>query len=190
MIFKHQQLAQAIALILISTFFIFIAGYYWGKKSALENFSAQFEQDSFADKVSYSLCSLYDQPDSETDSETANQDSESQDSESSDSENAGDDLTDNQANAYLAQLAGFGSNITAKKFVDLLKQKGFKVNIAEKKSRTSKGKIITWYQVVTDYFSDEKELLKFIDKINKISKLTDVKVVTLKPETTSERQNT
>ena len=77
-----------------------------------------------------------------------------------------------------------------KKYVDLLKQKGFKVNIVEKNSKTSKGKVITWYQVVTDYFSKEKELLNLIDKINKISKLTDVKVVTLKPEiTTPERQN-
>ena len=178
MIFKHQKLAQIIAALLISSFFIFIAGYYWGKKSALENFAQQFEQDSFADKIAYSLCSIYDQTDSENDADSQDVVGETQDDQES------------QANAYFAQLAGFGSNITAKRYVDLVKQKGFKVNIVEKNSKTSKGKTITWYQVVTDYFSNEKELLNLIDKINKISKLTDVKVVTLKPEiTTPERQN-
>ena len=40
---------------LLIIFFVFIAGYFWGHQTAVEEFSANIEQQSFADQIHYSL---------------------------------------------------------------------------------------------------------------------------------------
>ena len=40
---------------------VFMAGYFFGKNHMVDQFVARIEEDSFADQISASLCSLYDQ---------------------------------------------------------------------------------------------------------------------------------
>ena len=47
----------------ISCIFLFIGGYFFGKKQALEELAARYEDEYFADKIQQSLAVLYDQQD-------------------------------------------------------------------------------------------------------------------------------
>ena len=81
---NQSQVSGIVACALLGTFFIFMAGYYWGKKSAVEHFSSQFEQDSFADRIYSSMCLLYETPESESEKEIKEITEESQPRESVD----------------------------------------------------------------------------------------------------------
>lgn len=58
--FSHRFLISSCAAFLLILFFVFMAGYYWGKKSAIEQLSHQFDQESFADRVYSSMYMMYD----------------------------------------------------------------------------------------------------------------------------------
>jgi cell division protein FtsN len=64
-----------------------IGGYFLGQKKAYEELSLKFEQDSFADQIYYSMCSLYDSEAEESENAESDADApEAEESESSDSE--------------------------------------------------------------------------------------------------------
>lgn len=50
-----KQASIASALLVFLSIIIFIAGYFWGKKSTFDNFSQKASQDSFNDQVDYLL---------------------------------------------------------------------------------------------------------------------------------------
>jgi hypothetical protein len=52
---SKKQASIASALLVFLSIIIFIAGYFWGKQSALENFTQKTSQDSFNDQVDYLL---------------------------------------------------------------------------------------------------------------------------------------
>jgi hypothetical protein len=58
LIITYAQLQGVVVIIFIGMVFIFIAGYFWGKKSSQEELIKNYEQEAFADKVYTSLCSL------------------------------------------------------------------------------------------------------------------------------------
>ena len=174
---KHQQAAQIVVGLLLCVIFVFISGYYLGKKRALESFADQFENDSFADKMAYSICSIYDTNESGDGSE------ESQ--EENDNENQAENQNEPQAESeavkkvskkYFAQLAGFGTEQAALKCADQIRRKGLPVSVKEKVSKSSKGRSIKWYQVVTQDYDDQQQLVNRIDKISNYVKLKDVKI--------------
>lgn len=190
MALNNKQVSQIIAGCLFFSCFTFLAGYFLGKKHVIENFTDAMEEYTFADKFAYSLASLYENSDATGDtSDTGDEKSTSQDSESESSsiDNAGTDIagdellaeqpgTAGKENFYYAKLSGFGSKKAAQNYVSLLKMKGTSVRLLEKKSVTAKGKIITWYQVVTENYKNKNELVDLVNKISNISKLTDVKI--------------
>jgi hypothetical protein len=194
---SQNQINHVIAALCMVFFFIFIAGYYWGKKSALEHFTNQLESDSLADKVSYAFCSLYDAP---------------EEAEEIDNPDSSEDTTpvtapvspialDNklpvpvqavkqvvalaeknepsETHEYVAQLAGFGAAKTARTYAQMLQKKGYDVKIVERKSVTARGKQTSWYQVVTPAYTHKDQLLAYVDKIKKVSPIKDVKIVSV-----------
>lgn len=201
----QQHMSHIIALLLVMLFFIFMSGYYWGKKTALEHFTTQLENDSLADKVSYAFCSLYDSPEGEeTESQTQEagnlaqtatndkpitapivaQQEAAQTAQIPVHVNASANISkdakaDTHIHEYIAQLAGFGAQRTARSYAQMLNKKGFDVKIVERKSTTARGKQTFWYQVITPAFTDKDKLLEMIDSIKKVSPLKDVKIVSV-----------
>ncbi|HSW73687.1 MAG TPA: hypothetical protein VLG71_00890, partial [Candidatus Limnocylindria bacterium] len=55
-----RQRSWIVAGLITLAFLGFMAGYFLGQKKVLEQFSTKLEQDSLSDKISSSLCSIYD----------------------------------------------------------------------------------------------------------------------------------
>ncbi len=79
----NWEFKSTILIVFMCSFFIFIAGYYWGKKAAIENLLDACQQEQLSDKIAYSLCSIYEMQDIESD-KNESQDQEQEDSESED----------------------------------------------------------------------------------------------------------
>jgi len=88
------------------------------------------------------------------------------------------DVRDSSQKRYYAQLIGFGTSQAADSFARRLTKQGFSVKVEQCKSRTAKGKIITWYQVVTNPYSDVQKLQEVIDIVAYKEKLKGVRVKT------------
>lgn len=181
---SQQQLSHVVASLLLMAFFIFMAGYYWGKRNTIEPIS-----DSLADQVSYGFCSLYDfQGDSNEDgSETKEEPSaEALPQSSIDLKSHSQDVENNgiievkQAkkaqDSYYAQLFGANSLKRAQACAGMLKQRGFDVVVATRTSKTASGKEMAWYQVVTAPMHDKELLEEQVEQMKKIAKLKDVQI--------------
>lgn len=85
---------------------------------------------------------------------------------------------DEQEAEYFAQLVGFGTAHAAQQFVQRLSRKEIPVMVRKRQSRTARGRFITWYQVVTEKYSDRAELDRLVQRLKKEEKLNDVQIVT------------
>ncbi|OGB83077.1 hypothetical protein A3F66_05035 [candidate division TM6 bacterium RIFCSPHIGHO2_12_FULL_32_22] len=164
---RQASFLSAALLLLFVSFFIF--GYIIGQRKALNEFNEILHNESFADRVRYSLYSSY--GNSPVSEETADSEIEL-------------DLSDDQSDTkfvsdktYYAPLYGCGSLKTAQAFVDRVRRLGFETFIKDRKSRGAKGKVIQWYQVVTKNYNNKEELQKVVDKIQAAEKLQQVKIV-------------
>lgn len=184
--FTQQQISYVIASLLLIFFFIFMAGYYLGKKNAIEAFAGQFESESLADKISYAFCSNYDykgdQSEYNSNEQIVNKDQKN--IIESEEKTTCTPITKNEVNniessniKYLAELAGFGTWNNAHNYEKILSKNGYKVNIITRRSKTLKGKEIKWYQAITETYNNQNELLETIKKIKKVAPIKDVKVV-------------
>lgn len=189
----YQQLANYVAGFLVLSFFIFIAGYYWGKKSGIEPFTQKLENDSLEDKMYYAFCALNevsaesDTANLENHDHTSDQVSEAVNGETVDQktlDNVKKDLVvDSSAQKvnsklYFVQLSGFGSLKSAQAFFDKLKNRGFEVKIVEREGRR-KGKKINWYQVITEPTENKENLEAQMQQIKKIVKLDKVEILSI-----------
>lgn len=213
-----RRVSWLVSLIVLFCFFIFIAGYFFGKKNAVEKFYHKIEQDSFADHIYYSMCSMYDKGSAENNNgggtETLAADAEGEDvgkepvsgvapasqaqgaqpkvatmPESlntkkiiaTENQTAGADKkvkTEEKEQAqYYAELVGFGTKIAAQKFADQLRKKSITVLVKSRQSKTAHGRITTWYQVVSETFSDKNDLMAFVDDVSARKRLKDVRIV-------------
>jgi hypothetical protein len=186
-----RQISLLSSGILLSCFFIFISGYFLGKKNASEQFLYKIEQESLADQIYSSMCILSDKDEIES-----NEDGDANESDGEETENEQDSTTiqaDNSQVAenqeikltpqvkgplYFAQLAGFGSQETANKFALKLKAQGYPVTVVERSSKTAKGKTVFWYQVVTEKFEKKDDLITLVNTIKKSERLNGVQMVT------------
>lgn len=151
------HIQRFIAVFLISAFFIFMAGYFWGKKSIVEHLANQFDQESFGDKIYASMCSLYDNGyDGAESSESIenDQDMQDQDEEKLKNQSNGNGSLEQLAeetkpqHTHYAVLTGFGSRKAAENYYNHLKRQYIDAEIIERNSVSSKGLTRTWYQVI------------------------------------------
>lgn len=188
---RHQT-SRIVALLLIIACFIFVAGYFWGQRTAIDQLLNTVERDSFADQIHYSMCSIYDQKDEENgDQEPTNNedDSEQSENEGNEPEVTIEVVADakktekteikqiNESKKYVAQLAGFGSEKNAQQLVQRLHIKGITVSLKKRQSKTARGKVVPWYQVTTQEYADSNELDDVVKKIKRHEKLHDIKIV-------------
>lgn len=209
-IVTKRQASMITASFFVFALSVFIVGYFLGKRSVLEDFSAQVTQDSLNNQIDYLLTSQ------------AVQSADDSDISSSDQKDENDNILDDVSQANIkdfsrdsnvdqhetkedlqskssepvpaqeskpkkhkqmyAQLVGFGTKRAALAFAARLKEKDVHVIIKTRTSKTAKGKKRTWYQAVTPIMSDEKEFKKVIAKIQRLEHIrsSDIKTVHIK----------
>lgn len=149
----------------------FIAGYYWGKKKGAEEFALYVNQQSFADKIYSSLCTLYDAYDDEASNEEKDDDGIKKNSEESSASEP--EASETPLEFYCAILCGFGSQKAGLDYVNRLQAKGVKARLATRTSKTPKGMTKTWYQVIT-MPADYESTIQVAERLKKEDKLTNV----------------
>ena len=158
---SSRQVSWLTASLLLLSFFVFMAGYFFGQRKMLEHVHATADQEVLADTIYANACTACEPMATSVEDETL---AEAVGASSSPEE-------------YYAQLIGFGTFRAAHKFVDRLKQKDMPVEVKERHSRTAQGKEIIWYQVVTEPFQQRDDLVAFVDTIKKEEKLHDIRIV-------------
>lgn len=208
-----RRVGWLVSSLVVFCFFIFIAGYFFGKKNAVEKFYDKIEQDSFADHIYYSMCSMYDKGSAENNNgggteaatEGEGEDTEKavtpvkagekpqvkavapvsqgasavkkEDGTTAIADKHGQKTEEKEQTQYYAELVGFGTKVAAQKCAEQLKKKNITVLVKPRHSKTSRGHVTTWYQVVTEMFSDKKDLMAFVDDVSARKRLKDVRIV-------------
>jgi len=163
-----------------------------GKKKAVEKFYKKIDQDSLADHIYYSVCSIYDNGDDFLQQESTEASVEVSCEKKSIQEDKKiekkkelvakkiemikEEGKISQEN-YYAELIGFGTARAASKFVEKMKKQGFSVALKRRRSRSSKGKTIIWYQVITEKFDNKSDLIAFVDIIKDKERLKGVRIL-------------
>jgi hypothetical protein len=73
----NQQLSWVISVLLLFGVITFVAGYFWGQQRALDTLVSKVEEESFADRISYSLYTMYERDASEFEDVDTQQDAAS-----------------------------------------------------------------------------------------------------------------
>lgn len=164
---SESHVRIAVALILVVAGFLCIVSYQWGKKKAYEEFVENLRSDSLSDKVSAALCSVYGTPATE--------------------ENfvPDDAASAQESKRYYAELAGFNSRESAKRYVKSLEQRKIEARIVEHTSKTAKGQARIWYQVVTAPLPFDK----IQNTVNQIKERDHLKHITLVEAKESNTEN-
>lgn len=171
-----RQVSLIITGLLATCFFIFIAGYFFGQKRAVQDFSYKLEQDSLADQIYSSMCILSDTKDENEDSGETVEETEAPQTTSTQQQpqenNGQENVTQiDSQKKYRAIIAGFSaSNVSdGKNLVAHLTSNGYPSELMERFSRTSHGKTIVWYQVVTKPYFAPNDLEQIISKVAKLA---------------------
>lgn len=180
---NQRQLSLLIAGLLAFTFFIFISGYFLGKKRAAEEFSYKADQESLADQIYSSMCVLYDAKDENEDVEENEQENENPEtSEVLEKKEENLPEAENSVTAqeftgpkYFAALAGFSATTLAdgKKMLNRLKASGFEVQMVERTSKTAKGQSHAWHQIITAPYINKEELKQIVGQIAKLEHIKE-----------------
>ncbi len=185
-----QQLNRTIVLLLLTSLFIFVGGYFWGQHTAAEQLLTMVERDSFADQVYYSMSATERGDDEGTDEDTASAAPEeaapsdavtaiAQADAPTPTENVAVVVNEIKQPQYKGILAGFSAEKMANQMAQRLKRRGFDVSIITRHSRTRQGRSVDWYQAVTAPMGDKTQLEQVVAQIKKFEKLHDVSIVSL-----------
>lgn len=206
-----RRVSWLFSAVILFSFFVFITGYFLGKHHAVEKFYHKIEQDSFADHIYYSMCSLYDKGGIENNNgggtEAVATDSDGEDQEKGSglelsmqgaltlvpasaigkkvdsgdcttiTDKEGQKTEEKEQAQYYAELVGFGTETAAEKFADELKKKNITVLVKRRHSKTARGRVTTWYQVISETFSNKGDLMAFVDDVSTRERLKDVRIV-------------
>jgi len=198
-----RQISWSLSFFIFLSFFVFISGYFLGKKQAADKFYNKVSQDSFSDQIYYSVCSMYENDEACVEQESTEDDNAdylqsckneeaqpevktSVDTDSRVEEASAENQGQQEVKAakakedrqkYYAELIGFGTLRCANKFSSKLKNQGFSVQVKRRRSKTSKGKRIVWYQVVSEKFDNKNDLIAFVDIIKAKERLKGIRIV-------------
>lgn len=187
LVLTKRQLSNVCAILIFLFMLVFTLGYFWGKKNAVEAFVDKTINESFEDKVNYSLYSLYNNANQEEDiivEESAQE--PTIDASNINQASKEEDLVmpEPEASApgvyYYSELIGFSTEKAANDFLEKVKAKGYPIKIIAKKSVSPKGKSVVWYQAVTEKMSDKNVLNDITKQIEKSERLAGTKIITVK----------
>jgi hypothetical protein len=84
---------------------------------------------------------------------------------------------------YSAELIGFGTKASAQEFIKRVAgYNPISLELKERHSKTPRGKVIKWYQVVTGKYEQKQALQKQLDTLIKKERLQDIKIVAFAPQ--------
>ncbi len=204
---SRKQTSWAVALVLLLGFAFFISGYFMGHKKAVHTFVQRIDNESLSDHIYASMVALYDHKglldvtDAIEEQESAPSSEEQDPIEEPATRQEGAELEAAQAlpqtelekpkatdpivpiiekhNSYYAQLIGFGTAKAAHLFAHRLQERNIPVFVKKLRSKTAKGKMISWYQVITDRYSDVNQLQTLVNHITAQERLNDVRIITV-----------
>lgn len=148
---------------ILTGFFIFISGYYWGKKHTITKLSEEISQGYLADKIessTYKTNSLI-RTEGKLESETKS-DFNSEDNK--------------ETELYYAQLAGFSSLSSAKITLTKINKSGVDAHIITRISKTARGTKKNWYQIISNSMT-RKELNNELKKVKYIINISQVNFI-------------
>ncbi len=185
-VLRARQLGWFFASFILLNLGSFIGGYFFGRKVGAQEWCATISRDAFADQIYNSLClssmNTDDKDEDEKDEENEAQDGQDGSLES-DAANQSADVNSapeqglEMKTQYYAQLAGFSSLRYAEAFAARMNNKQIPVLIKERKSKNSRGRQLTWYQVVTEPYEDQDALNSVVAILKKEERLHDVRIV-------------
>lgn len=151
---NQRQISYIAAAFLLGSFFVFMAGYYWGKRYALEPITEQLVSDALADKIYCSLCADEAFKEEHKGEQTLAQSEEPK--KVSDIEPKSVRL---QEGGYYAQVARFSSKEDANTRTKKLASFGLHVQVREEPSRSTNNIEKKLYLVCTDFYPSRQELM-------------------------------
>jgi hypothetical protein len=163
--------------------FIFVVGYFLGKKIAAENFKEDVEHQAFADHIQHSMHVLYNPNPSPTavSEETKAEPVNAQETTDVVAQgDAPDTSIKPEPVSYYAQLVTYHSPVHAQKLIDRLNKKGIKASMVKQINKAQNGKTIRRYQVVTAPYDSKQELDTIVEMLKKTERITHAKVVLYK----------
>ncbi|KKP35412.1 MAG: hypothetical protein UR26_C0005G0026 [candidate division TM6 bacterium GW2011_GWF2_32_72] len=203
-VLSSRQISWIGSGIVIFSFFVFVSGYFLGCKNSVEKFTDKMEKEAFVDNIHYSMADMYDKGENIACKEDLRDDLDQipllenkeekmeivaaelpEKAQVVKNENVAEDkVTTNISDVkksesgklFYAELVGFGSAKAAQKFVEKMEKNGLKISLKKRQSKGKKGRVVTWYQAVTDKYLEKEELQKFVDKIKTIEALHDVRI--------------
>ena len=197
-----KQASIAVVSLTVFCILLFMLGYFWGKQSVIDGFSQKITQYSLTDAADYEyiMQNFLDKKDDsgsitpqvladeqiveeneiihEGSEPIVEQESVTKKESKKDLKKAEKNIQKNKK--WSAVLVRFGAKQNAVNFVQRLHDRGIKVVIKARVSKSSSGKNKrTWYQVVTTSFDSKEELEKVIHRIRKIEHLksSDIKII-------------
>jgi len=190
----NRSVSLAVAGALLCLVSVFLVGFFVGQRSAAQQFIDRAGQGAFADHIYAAMCGL--SGTSEQQEDAANADGgETEASDEGQSQEAGGEVvsavapvqtpeatsdeteTSESGSECYAQLIGFGTAKAAQDYANRLKKKGIPVFVQKRHSRSAKGRLVTWYQVVTEKFRDEEKLQALIARLKEEEKLQGIHIV-------------
>ena len=178
----NRQLSAVVALLLLLFFAIFMTGYFLGKKKIVEEFTQNVQQEAFADHIYTTVLATNCENQSSTVPElvTYSDDAHNMLAQSINHDDALVEDNDHHIinslahnERYYAQLIGFGTEKAAQLFIKKLAAKGIETELKKRTSKTAKGQVSYWYQVVTMAYADKNELSALVDKLAKEENIKD-----------------
>lgn len=197
----NRSVSLAVAGALLCLVSVFLVGFFAGQRSATQHFIDRAGQGAFADHIYAAMCGLSgasEQQDEAANAEGGEADADEEQSPEDSGVVTGDEVTggvkesvsvgapeaasdeteiSESCSKYYAQLIGFGTAKAAQDYVNRLKKKGIPVFVQKRHSRSAKGRLVTWYQVVTENFRDEEKLQALIARLKQEEKLQGIRVV-------------
>ena len=201
-VFTKRQISMIMASMLMVCLFVFIVGFFLGKRTVLDDFSAKTTQDSLHDQIDFllttqSLASLQQDDDGVVLSEAGPEKKEITEVVNTQLvvpavttpptqpiavvNPIKNSVSADKFPAY-ACLIGFGTKKAAQTFVDRLKKRNVTIILKTMISKTPSGKTRTWYQAITPTYNSLEELQAHIDQVLEFERIRqqDIKIVSAK----------
>lgn len=202
----HKQTTWLTAIFLLAFSVCFLLGYFWGYKCAVDSFLITTEQESFADKINYSLYTMndleigeFETKEEDTNGSDGTDASDQLEDEHKETDFASEEQNENNENSaceslaqvveeipasmtkmskvYVAPLAGFGTLQAAQAFAKRIQTIDPYVVVKKRVSKTARGKTVAWYQAITGEFASEEDLQRVLDQLRQKEHLKDLQVI-------------
>jgi hypothetical protein len=178
LVLEGKQAVALVVLLIVSCAVLFATGYMVGKKVALDTFTQEMSEQSFADRLHHSMTMLY------------GAGSAPSEKESNDAHAATDQVSHEAekepsvtipAAHYCAQLARLSNAGAAQQLVDRLQKRGIKTTIVKRintyKTRDGKTVKTPWYAVSTAQYPTQHEVEALVSSIKLTENLTKVRII-------------